>query len=52
MPAKKIVTWAAVAFVAFYVIREPGGAARSVNTAASGLASVADSLATFVTELA
>ncbi|GAA4102899.1 MULTISPECIES: hypothetical protein [Actinomadura] len=52
MPAKKYVTWAAMAFVAFYVIREPGGAAQSVNHAASGIASVADSLATFVTELA
>ncbi|GLZ16398.1 hypothetical protein Acsp04_66330 [Actinomadura sp. NBRC 104425] len=52
MPAKKYVTWAAMAFVAFYVIREPGGAAQSVNQAAIGIASVADSLATFVTELA
>ncbi|MGK5554707.1 hypothetical protein ACSNOI_24130 [Actinomadura kijaniata] len=51
MPAKKYLTWAAVAFVAFYVFNQPQGAARSVQTAADGLASAADSLTTFVTSL-
>ncbi|WP_169744383.1 hypothetical protein [Spirillospora albida] len=51
MPAKKYLTWAALAFVAFYVIQQPDGAARSVENAASGLASAAGSLATFVETL-
>ncbi|MES9536787.1 MULTISPECIES: hypothetical protein [unclassified Actinomadura] len=52
MPAKKYITWAAAAFVAFYVITQPDSAARSVDTAASGISSAADSLATFVNSLA
>ena len=52
MPAKKHLTWAAVAFVAFYVVKQPDAAARSLNDVAGGLASVAGSLATFVTTLA
>ncbi|MDL4773408.1 MULTISPECIES: hypothetical protein [Thermomonosporaceae] len=52
MPAKKYFTWAAVAFVAFYVFSQPEGAAKSVYTAADGLASAAGSLATFVNAIA
>lgn len=52
MPAKKYITWAAAAFVAFYVITQPDGAARSVESAATGLSSAADSIATFVNSLA
>jgi hypothetical protein len=52
VPAKKYMTWAAVAFVAFYVIKQPDGAAQSVESAASGIASAAGSLATFVNALA
>ena len=52
MPAKKYLTWAAVAFVAFYVIKQPDGAAQSVESAATGLASAAGSIATFVETLA
>jgi hypothetical protein len=52
LPAKKYLTWAAAAFVTFYVVTQPEGAARSVETAADGLASVAGSLATFVNSLA
>ncbi|QXJ27046.1 hypothetical protein AGRA3207_004185 [Actinomadura graeca] len=52
MPAKKYMTWAAAAFVAFYVIREPDRPARSVGRAAGGLASAAGSLSTFVNALA
>ncbi|MFF5262595.1 hypothetical protein ACFY4C_26980 [Actinomadura viridis] len=51
LPAKKYITWAAVAFVAFYMIKHPDGAARSVQTAADGISSAAGSLATFVTEI-
>ncbi|MEV0659989.1 hypothetical protein ACIBI3_03075 [Actinomadura luteofluorescens] len=52
MPAKKYITWAAAAFVAFYVITQPDGAAESVENAAMGISSAADSLATFVNSLA
>ncbi|WP_165966698.1 hypothetical protein [Actinomadura sp. 7K507] len=52
MPAKKYMTWVAVAFVAFYVINQPDGAAQSVESAASGIASAAGSVATFVNALA
>ncbi|MEW2357907.1 MULTISPECIES: hypothetical protein [Thermomonosporaceae] len=51
MPAKKYFTWAAAAFVAFYVIKQPDGAAGSVRSAAEGIASAAGAMATFVTEL-
>ena len=52
MPAKKFITWVAVAFVAFYVLTQPDGAARSVHTVSNGLASAADSVATFVNAIA
>jgi hypothetical protein len=52
LPAKKYLTWAAAAFVAFYVFTQPDGAARSVQTAADGIASVAGSVTTFVNALA
>lgn len=52
MPAKKYMTWAAVAFVAFYLLRSPQGAAHAVNSAAGGLASAAGSLAEFFNALA
>ncbi|WUH99433.1 hypothetical protein OHR68_39060 [Spirillospora sp. NBC_00431] len=52
MPAKKYLTWVATAFVAFYVIKQPDGAAQSLENAANGLASAAGSLATFVTAIA
>ncbi|GGU95694.1 hypothetical protein ACFHW2_15365 [Actinomadura sp. LOL_016] len=48
MPAKKYLTWAAVAFVAFYVVTQPDGAARSVESAAGGLADAAGSVITFM----
>lgn len=48
VPAKKYLTWAAAAFVAFYMINQPEGAAKSVNSAANGLASAAGSLTTFL----
>nr|BFE32170.1 hypothetical protein GCM10010200_044210 [Actinomadura rugatobispora] len=52
VPAKKYITWAAAAFVAFYVVSQPDRATRSLNDAADGLASVAGSLVTFVNTLA
>lgn len=52
VPAKKYATWAAAAFVAFYLLKSPEGAAVSVHNAAGGLASAAGSLARFVDALA
>lgn len=52
MPLKKYLTWAALAFVAFYLINEPTGAAGLIHNAASGLASMATSLSQFVNALA
>lgn len=48
---KKYLSWAAIAFVAFYLFTSPEGAAGIVESAASGLMSAADSLSTFVTAL-
>lgn len=48
---KKYLTWAAVAFVVFYLINSPEGAASFVRGAAGGLASAADSLSRFVNAL-
>lgn len=51
VPAKKYVMWVAVAFAAFYVIKQPDGAGQSVADAASGLASAAGSVTTFIEAL-
>ncbi|WP_169528856.1 MULTISPECIES: hypothetical protein [Actinomadura] len=48
MPAKKYLTLAAAAFVAFYVVTQPDGATRSVETVAGGLAGAAGSVITFI----
>ncbi|MCW2943815.1 MAG: hypothetical protein JWR24_532 [Actinoallomurus sp.] len=48
---KKYLTWAIAAFVAFYLLKSPGGAARAVHNAATGLASAGDSLSQFVNAL-
>jgi hypothetical protein len=48
---KKYLTWALGAFVVFYLLNSPGGAARVVHHAAGGLASAGDSLSRFVDAL-
>jgi hypothetical protein len=48
---KKYLTWALGAFVVFYLLKSPGGAARIVHSAASSLASAGDSLSHFVNAL-
>jgi hypothetical protein len=48
---KKYLTWALGAFVVFYLLKSPGGAASVVHNAASGLASAGDSLSQFVNAL-
>lgn len=51
MPLKKILTWAAIAFVIFYLVKQPDSAANVVQTVAGGLGSAASSLSTFVNNL-
>jgi hypothetical protein len=48
---KKILTWGAIAFVIFYLVKQPGAAANVVQTVAGGLGSAASSLSTFVNNL-
>lgn len=48
---KKYLTWAGIAFVAFFLLSSPEGAADIVQSAGSGIMSAANSLSTFVTAL-
>ena len=48
---KKYLTWALAAFVVFYLLKSPGGAAQIVHNAARSLASAGDSLSRFVDAL-
>jgi hypothetical protein len=48
---KKYLGWAAIAFVLFYLITQPGGAATVVHSAIHGLGVAANSLSSFVTHL-
>ncbi|GAB2801777.1 hypothetical protein GCM10027176_02520 [Actinoallomurus bryophytorum] len=48
---KKYLTWALGAFVVFYLLKSPGGAAQIVHNTASSLASAGDSLSQFVNAL-
>lgn len=48
---KKYLTWAAVAFVLFFLLSSPEGAAEVVQSAVDGLMSAGESLSTFVNSL-
>jgi hypothetical protein len=48
---KKIITWAIVLFVVFYIATQPAGAAGFVHSAYNGLHSAANSMARFVNSL-
>jgi hypothetical protein len=48
---KKIITWAVVLFVVFYIATQPTGAAGFVHHAFNGLHSAANSMARFVNSL-
>jgi hypothetical protein len=52
VPARKNVMLVGGAFVAFYLFKQPEAAAASVDKAAGGLGSAANSLARFVNALA
>ncbi|GLW12222.1 hypothetical protein Misp01_73500 [Microtetraspora sp. NBRC 13810] len=47
MQVKKVLTYAAVAFVAFYLFTRPDDAAAAVNGVLDGIMNGADQLATF-----
>jgi hypothetical protein len=48
---KKIITWAVVLFVVFYIATQPAGAADFVHHAYNGLHDAANSMAKFVNSL-
>jgi hypothetical protein len=48
---KKYLTWALLAFVVFYLLNSPTGAAHVVHNAVGGLASAGNSLSRFVNSL-
>jgi large-conductance mechanosensitive channel len=48
---KKVITWLILAFVVFYVIREPDQSAEIVKSAGRALGNAASSLAAFVGSL-
>jgi hypothetical protein len=48
---QKIVTWALVVFVVFYLLTDPNGAAHFVSSCLNGLKSAGHSLSTFVSNL-
>ena len=48
---KKLLIWLAIAFVVFYLVTQPTGAADAVKGAASGVASAFGSIITFFSSL-
>lgn len=51
MQVKKVLTWAGIAFVAFYLLSRPADAANVVKGAMNTVVTAADSLASFFTHL-
>lgn len=51
MPVKKIVTWAVVLFIAYYLFTQPTGAGHAMHSLLNGLKSAGNSLATFISSL-
>ncbi|WP_181871275.1 hypothetical protein [Sphaerisporangium album] len=51
MQVKKVLTYAAIAFVAFYLFTRPADAASAVQGAMNTVVNAADSLALFFTKL-
>lgn len=48
---RKVIGWAVVAFIAFYLVTDPGGAAALVRSILHGLSNAGTSLATFFSSL-
>ena len=51
LSVKKVIAWLVIAFVVFYVIKEPDDSAQLVRNAGHALGDAASSLATFVGSL-
>jgi hypothetical protein len=51
MPMKKIVTWAVVVFLVYYLVTRPTGAASAMHSLFNVLKSAGSSLATFLNSL-
>jgi large-conductance mechanosensitive channel len=48
---KKVIAWLVVAFVVFYIVKQPDDSARLVRNAGHALGDAASSLSTFVGSL-
>ncbi|HUZ37608.1 MAG TPA: hypothetical protein VMV17_14880 [Streptosporangiaceae bacterium] len=51
MPVKKIITWAVVIFLAYYLVTKPQGAAAAMHNVFNLLKTAGSSLATFLNSL-
>lgn len=51
MKLKTILGWAAIAFILFFVFKDPGGAAGIINNVGQFLASIARGFSTFFRSL-
>jgi hypothetical protein len=51
MNLKKVLTWALVIFIVYYLATQPVGAAHALHSAFNGLHSAGNSLSTFVNSL-
>jgi len=48
---RKVITWAIVIFIVYYLVSDPHSAAGAVQSALRGLRSAGNSLSTFVSHL-
>ena len=48
---RKVITWAIVLFVVYYLAKNPTGAAHALHSAFNGLKSAANSMSRFVSKL-
>lgn len=48
---RKVITWAIVVFIVYYLVSDPGGAAGAVHHIFNGLHSAGNSLSRFVSAL-
>jgi hypothetical protein len=51
MPIKKIVTWAIVIFLAYYLVTKPTASASAMHSLFNGLKAAGSSVATFLQNL-
>ncbi len=51
MPAKKIITWAVVVFLIYYLVTQPQGAGHAIGSILGWLKNAGSSLATFLNSI-